>query len=135
MLFFFFKQKTAYELRISDWSSDVCSSDLREVGGAIGADVLHDHVDLDVGSADRSQDRGSDTGAIRHAGNGELGLVAVERDSGNERIFHHLAVLKRNQGAGAVDERRHHAQRDFVFAREFHETGKTSWRERGWQYV
>src|SRR3546814_9649149 len=27
---FFFKQKTAYEMRISDWSSDVCSSDLRE---------------------------------------------------------------------------------------------------------
>src|SRR3546814_7675380 len=29
---FFFKQKTAYEMRISDWSSDVCSSDLRGVG-------------------------------------------------------------------------------------------------------
>src|SRR3546814_3281477 len=28
-LFFFFKQKTAYEMRISDWSSDVCSSDLQ----------------------------------------------------------------------------------------------------------
>src|SRR3546814_3644401 len=28
--FFFFKQKTAYEMRISDWSSDVCSSDLSE---------------------------------------------------------------------------------------------------------
>src|SRR3546814_5246551 len=27
-MFFFFKQKTAYEMRISDWSSDVCSSDL-----------------------------------------------------------------------------------------------------------
>src|SRR3546814_8882123 len=29
--FFFFKQKTAYEMRISDWSSDVCSSDLAEL--------------------------------------------------------------------------------------------------------
>src|SRR3546814_1297532 len=29
VLVFFFKQKTAYEMRISDWSSDVCSSDLR----------------------------------------------------------------------------------------------------------
>src|SRR3546814_21010278 len=28
-VFFFFKQKTAYEMRISDWSSDVCSSDLQ----------------------------------------------------------------------------------------------------------
>src|SRR3546814_2858503 len=31
MFFFFFKQKTAYEMRISDWSSDVCSSDLQSV--------------------------------------------------------------------------------------------------------
>src|SRR3546814_3176290 len=31
---FFFKQKTAYEMRISDWSSDVCSSDLRITLGA-----------------------------------------------------------------------------------------------------
>src|SRR3546814_8729325 len=31
LVFFFFKQKTAYELRISDWSSDVCSSDLVEL--------------------------------------------------------------------------------------------------------
>src|SRR3546814_7802022 len=30
VVFFFFKQKTAYEMRISDWSSDVCSSDLRQ---------------------------------------------------------------------------------------------------------
>src|SRR3546814_15509166 len=30
-VFFFFKQKTAYEMRISDWSSDVCSSDLGNV--------------------------------------------------------------------------------------------------------
>src|SRR3546814_3696099 len=30
-VFFFFKQKTAYEMRISDWSSDVCSSDLLAV--------------------------------------------------------------------------------------------------------
>src|SRR3546814_1992742 len=31
LFFFFFKQKTAYEVRISDWSSDVCSSDLGNV--------------------------------------------------------------------------------------------------------
>src|SRR3546814_6955003 len=40
MCFFFFKQKTAYEMRISDWSSDVCSSDLfgaRSTGGAVAA--------------------------------------------------------------------------------------------------
>src|SRR3546814_18508986 len=32
-MFFFFKQKTAYEMRISDWSSDVCSSDLLHLHG------------------------------------------------------------------------------------------------------
>src|SRR3546814_7764513 len=31
LFFFFFKQKTAYEMRISDWSSDVCSSDLQQL--------------------------------------------------------------------------------------------------------
>src|SRR3546814_7442047 len=31
VFFFFFKQKTAYEMRISDWSSDVCSSDLKAI--------------------------------------------------------------------------------------------------------
>src|SRR3546814_15804299 len=36
LVFFFFKQKTAYEMRISDWSSDVCSSDLL---GHAGLDV------------------------------------------------------------------------------------------------
>src|SRR3546814_8559135 len=46
--FFFFKQKTAYEMRISDWSSDVCSSDLSvwAVPGRRRVDRLH------VGRAD-----------------------------------------------------------------------------------
>src|SRR3546814_8441460 len=35
LFFFFFKQKTAYEMRISDWSSDVCSSDLPEAAGVV----------------------------------------------------------------------------------------------------
>src|SRR3546814_14587936 len=41
MVVFFFKQKTAYEMRISDWSSDVCSSDLtyREMVAAMLAEV------------------------------------------------------------------------------------------------
>src|SRR3546814_4172367 len=42
-VFFFFKQKTAYEMRISDWSSDVCSSDLTGRLLAIGKRLLpHD---------------------------------------------------------------------------------------------
>src|SRR3546814_5390064 len=38
--FFFFKQKTAYEMRISDWSSDVCSSDLSRVRPLCGPFTL-----------------------------------------------------------------------------------------------
>src|SRR3546814_2303537 len=46
-LVFFFKQKTAYEMRISDWSSDVCSSDLmRIVDPATGRDLPAGEVGL-----------------------------------------------------------------------------------------
>src|SRR3546814_17077513 len=38
VFFFFFKQKTAYEMRISDWSSDVCSSDLARIGLLVADD-------------------------------------------------------------------------------------------------
>src|SRR3546814_177623 len=41
-LFFFFKQKTAYDMRISDWSSDVCSSDLAALQRQLIADVIFD---------------------------------------------------------------------------------------------
>src|SRR3546814_18652546 len=44
-LFFFFKQKTAYEMRISDWSSDVCSSDLGQHPVLPGADHDDDVID------------------------------------------------------------------------------------------
>src|SRR3546814_8364899 len=43
MCVFFFKQKTAYEMRISDWSSDVCSSDLLGIGSTHGHTVIIDH--------------------------------------------------------------------------------------------
>src|SRR3546814_7709180 len=45
--FFFFKQKTAYEMRISDWSSDVCSSDLR-IWRQAEAGIVRISPDLEV---------------------------------------------------------------------------------------
>src|SRR3546814_6308719 len=65
--FFFFKQKTAYEMRISDWSSDVCSSDLavrprpahdleHDAQHHPGADRLHHHR-LGRPSQSRSEER------------------------------------------------------------------------------
>src|SRR3546814_6944650 len=76
-LFFFFKQKTAYEIRISDWSSDVCSSDLvraidedqrradigqRETAVLLRVQrpavvVLHDAADHDQDAGPRSEER------------------------------------------------------------------------------
>src|SRR3546814_7126464 len=65
VLFFFFKQKTAYEMRISDWSSDVCSSDLGHPadvegeGPGAARDRLHEaHLRQpghDLGAAYRQQ--------------------------------------------------------------------------------
>src|SRR3546814_14003568 len=48
MFFCFFKQKTAYEVRISDWSSDVCSSDLeaRHIGEEL-EDLQRQRISLD----------------------------------------------------------------------------------------
>src|SRR3546814_4963401 len=48
---FFFKQKTAYELRISDWSSDVCSSDLIALSGSDGAISLEPAGQLELSGA------------------------------------------------------------------------------------
>src|SRR3546814_6185914 len=60
--FFFFKQKTAYEMRISDWSSDVCSSDLLHLAGEAGqagiAGALHG------GSTNRRQEHVIAKGAL-----------------------------------------------------------------------
>src|SRR3546814_7008616 len=51
-MLFFFKQKTAYEMRISDWSSDVCSSDLPEAP---------------YGNTDGNQDQKGDGETLSHA--------------------------------------------------------------------
>src|SRR3546814_5737733 len=44
LVFFCFKQKTAYEVRISDWSSDVCSSDLVTKDGTIAGPRVLEHM-------------------------------------------------------------------------------------------
>src|SRR3546814_5026471 len=55
LVLFLFKQKTAYEMRISDWSSDVCSSDLNAcrsaVAGAVAASSVADGLHAAIMSA------------------------------------------------------------------------------------
>src|SRR3546814_3345128 len=46
VFFFFFKQKTAYEMRISDWSSDVCSSDLLYPGGQHQCEAIVLYIEI-----------------------------------------------------------------------------------------
>src|SRR3546814_2564903 len=59
---FFFKQKTAYEMRISDWSSDVCSSDL--VGARTDQDVVADRARIRVDDLVQALDLGIRTGHV-----------------------------------------------------------------------
>src|SRR3546814_14599576 len=87
LLFFFFKQKTAYEMRISDWSSDVCSSDLAFERGADGADDL----------AHRLGERLCDLG-LRHA---DLRRAAVDEVAALAR-HDHPAALRRDGPAARV---------------------------------
>src|SRR3546814_11333554 len=97
MVFFFFKQKTAYEMRISDWSSDVCSSDLQE-GAADVLDMddraprravaLDQHLALAEGLGDQVvQDQ-----VEPHAGRKAVGRCAATEGGGE--VF--------GRGAGAV---------------------------------
>src|SRR3546814_2686668 len=91
-VFFFFKQKTAYEMRISDWSSDVCSSDLpsacvlRNLPGADGAVVFSwiDRRPAD-GLADRRQGaQGAVLALLRPAG------AEIGRASCRERVCQYV---------------------------------------------
>src|SRR3546814_8695769 len=69
-LFFFFKQKTAYEMRISDWSSDVCSSDLPGGGRDLnGASFRNGEIPA-------------------FAGMTKFGLRAAPRNSAPHRLYH-----------------------------------------------
>src|SRR3546814_9815632 len=83
--FFFFKQKTAYELRISDWSSDVCSSDLRRIGGvgrvhpAAGEAPQQEAVDGAEGEL-------AALGTLARARHG----VEIGRASGRERVCQYV---------------------------------------------
>src|SRR3546814_13417629 len=85
--FFFFKQKTAYEMRISDWSSDVCSSDLLQ----LERELRHPLLDA---QADRMVGLGRHVGKqLREPLDDALGNAFVEPREADDRVrivMHHL---------------------------------------------
>src|SRR3546814_8142760 len=86
-LFFFFKQKTAYEMRISDWSSDVCSSDLPAFEGTqhrLG------FVFVDGSKADRDvfEQLGCHAAEAHHDERSEQGIAARAEDQFDPRRGH-----------------------------------------------
>src|SRR3546814_3791405 len=92
VVFFFCKQKTAYEMRISDWSSDVCSSDLHEVDmavkslghrveGTVHAGLVFDIAGHDGLGADAlGQRTDAALEGLALVGEGEFGAVLVQQD-------------------------------------------------------
>src|SRR3546814_9731804 len=96
MFFFFFKQKTAYEMRISDWSSDVCSSDLYDLRAALRhrcADRRRGHSGGGPCGDARTPPPGDD-----HRGRGGAGRSC---DGALGRLL--ARNLWRGRGAAAVD--------------------------------
>src|SRR3546814_9162227 len=99
--FFFFKQKTAYEMRISDWSSDVCSSDLvdpvaQELVTAepevarVGDDRVEDSLRR---ATDRVPRRGHAHDRVHGGGalvGREAALHEIGRASGRERVCQYV---------------------------------------------
>src|SRR3546814_6609616 len=80
---FFFKQKTAYEMRISDWSSDVCSSDLLD----LPSPVYHHHPLITDASGRRlaKRDHAATLADLRNAGADPARLLAGLRSRSEER--------------------------------------------------
>src|SRR3546814_12262466 len=86
---FFFKQKTAYEMRISDWSSDVCSSDLDEEGQKDQEADLKGGLQL-AGDKGGQQDR--EGNILRARIIGRLGDLGEHHQVGLGRVPHHEAM-------------------------------------------
>src|SRR3546814_4479195 len=93
-MFFFVKQKTAYEMRISDWSSDVCSSDLR-VDFSRYAELAPDH-----------QPRKSLDDSIDRLVQGLSRTGFNDRDFRNSSLMR-LKVLESHMAAGRLSDELH----------------------------
>src|SRR3546814_5246328 len=119
-MFFFFKQKTAYEMRISDWSSDVCSSDL-SVGGVAGTTAEA------IGRASRV--------VLGRAAGARAGVASRRIANRRSQIGGcHRVIGERNLRRGATGGLQRADVRRIVTGRS-RQIGRASGRERVCQYV
>src|SRR3546814_17939989 len=111
-IFFCFKQKTAYEMRISDWSSDVCSSDLTVIvtggGSGIGRCTAHELASLGahVVITGRKAEKLDTTAAeIREDGGSVSSLIFDIRDEDAVKQAVKSVIAARGRIAGLVNNR------------------------------
>src|SRR3546814_14521020 len=97
MMFVCVKQKTAYELRISDWSSDVCSSDLRggdDPGRRTAAGQAHgdfQRLERRARAVDAGR-TGRDLSRVRHLQAGQGLVEEIGRASCRERVCQYVEI-------------------------------------------
>src|SRR3546814_14575095 len=134
-MFFFFKQKTAYEMRISDWSSDVCSSDLigglvagASKGEGLGNKFLSHIREVDaivfVLRAFEDDDVPGPSDPLEHLGIVELALTYADLETVENQIEQRRKAAKDDRSLGDEVAAPHQAQ-----------SGKAPCRERGGQYM
>src|SRR3546814_7833463 len=110
-LFFFFKQKTAYEMRISDWSSDVCSSDLAGAARIVAVDVVDDKLALarQLGATD----------TFNAAEEGAVEAICAATGGGVDYAFEMAGSVKAMDLCYRSEERR--------VGKEWVRTGRSGW--------
>src|SRR3546814_5269012 len=110
VVFFFFKQKTAYEMRISDWSSDVCSSDLENGNPDLGLAA--------AGRAALAQDASTVVG-------NPAGMTRLDRSQLTGSVYTIIPSMQFDRGSGTTTSG----------GNGFNEIGRASCRDRVCRYV
>src|SRR3546814_4254837 len=105
IVFFFFKQKTAYEMRISDWSSDVCSSDLaRRWFRARGQAPHHDRHLCAVGGLLRCLLHAGAEGADADRARFRTGFCKLRRDPRADRAVGGVRAGRKDRRSARSEE-------------------------------
>src|SRR3546814_6923914 len=125
-MIFFFKQKTAYDMRISDWSSDVCSSDLFAVIRD-GAEQAIERLGSVIGTiVEAANSISSATVELNREAKGLAESAEAQTDSLDRTAADAASLSEAARGSEAIAKRAN---------QRAGEIGRASWRERGCPYV